>query len=138
MRERTVVVETWTRHPRAVGQARTSLRRELDSWQLDGLAEAAELVLSELLTNAVRHARVPRGRHIETRYERLPAGVRIEVHDADDTVPVRRQPRPDEESGRGLAVVDALTGTRWGVSGRQGPGKLVWAVVGEPQGAAQA
>jgi hypothetical protein len=40
-----------------------------------------------------------------------------------------KQAEDNEESGRGLALVDALTGARWGVSERDGIGKLVWAVV---------
>jgi anti-sigma regulatory factor (Ser/Thr protein kinase) len=97
-------------------------------WGLDSLADTAELVLSELLTNALRHARTPRGRLIETRYERLHDGVRIEVHDANDRKPEISQPSPDDESGRGLGLVNSLTAGCWGVGGREGMGKLVWAV----------
>jgi anti-sigma regulatory factor (Ser/Thr protein kinase) len=101
----------------------------MEAWGLAELADAAELVLSELFTNAVRHARRPRGRRIATCYRRVPGGVCIEVHDACDTWPELRKAEDDEESGRGLALVDALTGARWGVSERDGIGKLVWAVV---------
>jgi len=80
----------------------------LKGWGLDGFADAAELVLSELITNAIRHACTPRDRLIETRYERLPdGGLRIEVHDAGDGVPLMQRPSGDDESGRGLALVDA-------------------------------
>ncbi|HEY5834572.1 ATP-binding protein [Streptomyces sp.] len=125
---RTVVVKRWERDPRCVPQARHELRRELDSWGLNRVADSAELVLCEVLTNAVRHARAPRDRLIETRFERLRGGVRIEVHDANETKPVRREAPADADSGRGLALIDALTGGRWGVSDREGAGKLVWAV----------
>jgi two-component sensor histidine kinase len=93
------------------------------------LADRAELVLSELLTNALRHTVPAPDSEVETRYELLPAGVRIEVHDADDTRPTVQNPSMDEEAGRGLALVDALTGARWGVSDREGVGKLLWAVL---------
>ena len=126
------VVSRWPLTGRSVGRARRELRATLGGWGLDHLADPAELVLSELLTNAVRHARTPAGRLVETRYERLPqgGGIRIEVHDANDRMPQMRRPADDDEGGRGLALVDALTGRRWGVSSRQGVGKLVWALVG--------
>jgi anti-sigma regulatory factor (Ser/Thr protein kinase) len=124
------VVTRWPLTGRSVASARRELRGTLVQWGLDELAEAAELVLSELLTNAVRHATNPHGRLVETRYERLPQGIRIEVHDADERIPMMRRPADDDEGGRGLALVDALTGRRWGVSSRQGVGKLVWAHVG--------
>jgi anti-sigma regulatory factor (Ser/Thr protein kinase) len=95
------------------------------------LAETAQLIVSELVTNSVNHAREPRGRLIATRFERVESGVRIEVHDAGDQKPERREALSEEESGRGLALVDALTDGRWGVSERLGVGKLVWAVCAE-------
>ena len=130
------MVTRWARSPRHVAPARHELRRALDAWGLVGLVDAAELVLSELFTNAVRHARIPRDGLIETRYERIPDGVRIEVHDANEIRPVLQTPSADAECGRGLALVDALTQGRWGVDGRDGVGKLLWAVVadGDPGG----
>ncbi|WUH92324.1 ATP-binding protein [Streptomyces sp. NBC_00433] len=122
-------VKRWTYEARCVGEARHELRRVLSVWGLDDLADRAELVLSELLTNAVRHTERPPDCEIETRYELLPAGVRIEVHDADDARPKAQSPSADEETGRGLALVDALTEACWGVSDRVGIGKLVWAVL---------
>lgn len=123
------VSRSWQRSPRCVPRVRRHLRRELEAWGLAELADVAELVLCELFTNAVRHARGPRDRRIATRYQRVPGGVRVEVHDACATWPALKQAEDNEESGRGLALVDALTGARWGVSERDGIGKLVWAVV---------
>jgi hypothetical protein len=54
-----VLVQRWTHSALCVGQARGELRRTLEAWHLAELSERAELVLSELLTNAVRHANVP-------------------------------------------------------------------------------
>jgi serine/threonine-protein kinase RsbW len=123
------VVRRWPCTRRSVGLARHQLTDVLDGWGVGDLAEPAVLVLSELLTNAVRHARVPRDRLVETRYERVAGGVRIEVHDADPTPPVRQEASAEAESGRGLALVDVLTAGRWGVAERDGIGKRLWAVV---------
>lgn len=123
-----VVVKQWPRGPRSVGRARRLLLRHLAVWELGHVADAAGLVVSELVTNAVRHTDSRHGHLIETRFERLSVGVRIEVHDAVDTRPVRRQATPDDDSGRGLAIVDTLTGGMWGFGQRAGVGKLVWAV----------
>ncbi|MFC4034478.1 ATP-binding protein [Streptomyces polygonati] len=133
---RTVLVRRWRPAPRHVAEARAELRRELDGWGQGAVSDLAELVLSELFTNALRHARTPGDRLIETRYERTPGGVRIEVHDADETRPFLRKLSADvdAESGRGLGLVDALTGGRWGVSRRDGVGKLLWAVVSDCAG----
>lgn len=126
------VVKRWPSKRRSVGEARHLLLQHLEAWEVpDAVVDSAEVVLSELVTNAVRHGHIP-GRLIETRYERLADGVRIEVHDADDTEPERRAPSPDDDSGRGLMLVDALTAGRWGVSARVGVGKLVWAVCADP------
>lgn len=119
----------WPNTAKSVGLARRELGAKLTEWGLPELRETAQLVLSELFTNAVRHARSPRGRGVGTRYERVPGGVRIEVHDAGGGRPVRRVAVGDAEAGRGLALVDGLTGARWGVSDRGGVGKLTWAVV---------
>ncbi len=124
-----MLVLRWTRSARHVAPARHELRRVLVGWGLAGLADSAELVLSELFTNAVRHARGPWDRLVETRFERVPGGVRIEVHDAGSDCPTLRSADEGDEAGRGLALVDSMTGHRWGVSSREGVGKLVWALV---------
>jgi anti-sigma regulatory factor (Ser/Thr protein kinase) len=126
-----VVMKMLPHRPRSVGRARQFVAHHLDAWGLPQLTETAELIVSELVTNAVTHARPPYGRLIATRFERLESGVRIEVHDANDSKPERREASAEAESGRGLALVDALTGGNWGVSDRNGPGKMVWAVCAE-------
>jgi anti-sigma regulatory factor (Ser/Thr protein kinase) len=122
-------VKRWPYDPRCVSQARHDLRGVLLAWDLPDLTERAELVLSELLTNAVRYADAPDEGEIETRYERLRNGVRIEVHDADSRRPQLLDTSADAENGRGLALVAALTGGSWGAGERDGVGKLVWAAV---------
>jgi anti-sigma regulatory factor (Ser/Thr protein kinase) len=130
--ERPSVVERlWPPAPLTVGRARQFLARHLDAWGLQQLTDSAELVVSELVTNAVRHAHPPYGNVISTRFERLESGVRIEVHDANNSKPEPREASAEEESGRGLGLVDALTGGHWGVSDRTGPGKVVWACISD-------
>lgn len=125
------VVLRWSRHPSCVGLARLELRKALGRWGLSALEDSATLVLSELVTNAARHARVSPGREIETHYVPGPDGLRIEVHDASEDPPVAREPAPDSTDGRGLVLVAALAES-WGVSARQGPGKMVWAMLSLP------
>jgi serine/threonine-protein kinase RsbW len=128
---RTDVVRRWARHSRCVRLARAHLGQVLADWRVSGIEDAALLVLSELLTNAVRHARTSPGREIETRYVWSNEGLRIEVHDAADEYPEQRAADVDEDHGRGLALVAALA-DRWGVSPRVGVGKSVWAVMSVP------
>lgn len=127
------VVGFWPQTAASVRQARHSVRETLTAWGLSALADDAELVVGELVTNAVQHSRVPGGQ-IETRCIPLPrsAGVRLEVHDADPyRTPALRSPAPDDTGGRGLQLVDAVTGHMWGVRTREGaPGKLIWVHLG--------
>jgi anti-sigma regulatory factor (Ser/Thr protein kinase) len=89
------------------------------------MLETAELLLSELVTNAVQHAQVPPGREIEVRYELSDHRLRIEVADASGSQPVQRTADDDDERGRGLLLVDSLA-AKWGVSLRDAVGKVVW------------
>ncbi|WP_205587743.1 ATP-binding protein [Streptomyces sp. 11-1-2] len=125
-----VVVRRWTRHPRCVALARADLPKALAGWGMIAVEEVALLVLSELITNAVRHARVP-GRQIETRYLHQGDKVRIEIHDAADQLPKLRTPTPESVRGRGLVLVETLA-DQWGVSPRAAVGKAVWAVLALP------
>lgn len=126
------VTYLWPATPRSVSRARHMLAEALDGWGMGAVAETAVLVLSELVTNAVRHSRVPE-RRVETRFVRTDHGVRLEVHDASGALPQKRRAGDDEENGRGLALVEALTGPEcWGFGSREGVGKMVWAYV-EPR-----
>lgn len=86
----------------------------------DALA-LAELLVSELVTNAVRHAR---GLTVMVSV-RTDENVEAAVRDDDVTPPVPRCPQPWEDSGRGLALVDALADA-WGSCAAAGAGKWVW------------
>lgn len=116
---------------RAPGRARTLVREQLASWEVnDAQAATAELLLSELVTNAVRHSRAPQGRDIGVRLARYDGVVRVEVADAGPAVKLMPQVVADwDERGRGLAIVAALA-ERWGCCPRRhGIGKAVWAEV---------
>jgi serine/threonine-protein kinase RsbW len=125
------VVGHWSHHPRSVGRARAELRKALAGWGLVTVEGTAQIVLSELLTNAIRHTRVSPGQEIETRYLREGESVRIEVHDASDEQPELRTPSLEVGHGRGLVLVEALA-DRWGVTPCPVVGKSVWAVLTAP------
>lgn len=129
------VVLRWAQRPRSVPLARRRLCETLAGWGLEGVVESASLVLSELLTNAVRHGRVP-GREIETRFARLPGVLRIEVHDASAKRPIMGLPGECAAGGWGLPMVDVLA-AQWGVSDRCGSGKVVWAELAVGEGGAR-
>ncbi|MET9516031.1 ATP-binding protein [Streptomyces sp. NPDC002994] len=118
------------RHPRSVGRARNLLVGQAREWKVpDDAAETATLLLSELMTNALRHAGCAPGREVWVRLvlqQQTVAILRIEVSDACVVLPHPRDASPDDETGRGLALVDALA-ARWGAAPREcGVGKTVW------------
>ncbi|MEU6014492.1 ATP-binding protein [Streptomyces sp. NPDC047515] len=103
---------------------RRILRLYLTAWDLLDVADAAELALTELIANVVRH--VP-GRRCQTLIFLLPAGgVRVEVADGCPELPRVALGDVLDEGGRGLVLVDAVT-DRWGAEPRRdGGGKTVW------------
>ncbi|WP_457460796.1 ATP-binding protein [Streptomyces sp. TE5632] len=110
-----------------MGRARALFRGQAASWELpQDVTGTAELLLSELMTNAYRHAKVPAGREIRARCELTDDRLRITVTDANDTLPSPATACPDDESGRGLALVETLADD-WGAELRKsGVGKTVW------------
>jgi len=112
----------WTlpAEPSAVREVRHGVRATLDRWGLAGLADTSELIVSELVTNAVNHARGP----IEVRLLRGRSLV-CEVGDASFAIPTLRDPDTGADAGRGLRLVDRLA-YRWGHRPTPG-GKVVWA-----------
>jgi anti-sigma regulatory factor (Ser/Thr protein kinase) len=108
----------------APGRARQATHEALAAWQVAHLEETAVLLVSELVTNAVRHARTG-GTAVVLRLETAGSWLRIEVHDADPRMPQPRTPDPLDESGFGFVLLEALA-DRWGV--REATiGKAVWA-----------
>ncbi|MFE7114433.1 ATP-binding protein [Streptomyces sp. NPDC057654] len=83
------------------------------------------LVVSELVTNAVRYGTEP-GDSLLLVLDAEPGRVRVEVHDTRRRPPRRRSASAERQRGHGLFIVDALA--EWGV-GERPMGKVVWAVV---------
>jgi hypothetical protein len=113
--------------PGAVPCARLHARQMLWEWGVDASGESTELVVSELVTNAVQASRA------------IGAAVRmwlvcdwddvvVFVWDASSQPPVLADPGEDAENGRGLLLVEAVS-ERWGHFGYDGAGKVVWAVI---------
>ncbi|GDY78239.1 hypothetical protein SAV31267_077240 [Streptomyces avermitilis] len=92
-----------------MGRARAAVREQLHEWGLNSLADNAELMVGELVTNAVRHAR---SRRVELRLVRGET-LLCEVDDEDHTLPSLRGAGPADEFGRGLRVVSTLA-REWG------------------------
>ncbi|WP_405537316.1 ATP-binding protein [Streptomyces sp. NBC_00075] len=114
--------------PSSAPRARELLRTQLITWKIDGeVAETAELLLSELITNSLRHASTPPGRKIGLRLATYDRRLRVEVADANNRRPTPRQAGPEDVGGRGLTLVQALA-ERWGCCPRlHGIGKATWA-----------
>lgn len=108
----------------APGAARSVARAALGRWALARLVEPVALVVSELVTNAVRYGRPP----VWMRLRRLEHSVQITVHDEDPRPLDPGEAAADAESGRGLAIVRALA-TETGCTTVDGDGKIVWAQV---------
>ena len=108
----------------APGLARQATREVLTAWQVGHLEETAVLFVSELVTNAVRHAGTA-GSKLVLRLGAAGTSLRIEVHDDGPQWPQPSIPSGLGESGFGLIIVDALAST-WGVS-KTPTGKAVWA-----------
>ncbi|MEU4029862.1 SpoIIE family protein phosphatase [Streptomyces anulatus] len=106
--------------PAAVGEARAKVSRQLETWGLDELSMTTELIVSELVTNAIRYGEGP------VRLRLLfQAALTCEVSDASNTSPRLRHARTTDEGGRGLFLVAQLA-HRWGT--RYTPqGKIIWA-----------
>ncbi|WP_328500953.1 SpoIIE family protein phosphatase [Streptomyces sp. NBC_00457] len=106
--------------PLEVGRARAAVREQLHDWGLAKLADGAALMVSELITNAVRHSH---SRPIELRLVRGDT-LLCEVDDDDHELPTLLSTGPGDEFGRGLRVVSTLA-REWGTS-RTKAGKTVW------------
>jgi serine phosphatase RsbU (regulator of sigma subunit) len=120
-------VGDWTLspEPRSVARARELTRDQLSSWELDGLADTAELLVSELVTNALRHGQGD----IRLRLL-LDRTLVCEVWDAGLVQPRRRRAHVTDEGGRGLQLVGLLS-AGWG-SRRVQRGKSVWFELARP------
>jgi anti-sigma regulatory factor (Ser/Thr protein kinase) len=117
-------VATWTlpADPQVVSTARDLAARQLGVWNLGALAFATELVVSELVTNAIRY-----GSGTVSLRLILDRALICEVSDGSNTAPHVRQARATDEGGRGLMLVAGLS-PRWGVR-QSARGKTVWAEI---------
>jgi anti-sigma regulatory factor (Ser/Thr protein kinase) len=114
---------TFPADPGAVRAARTAVRDRLAAWNLDGLADVAALLVSELVTNALRHATGPIGVRL-VRPGVVDGVLLVEVSDPLPDPPRERVAALEDESGRGLQLV-AGSSRRWGTR-PGGSGKTVW------------
>jgi anti-sigma regulatory factor (Ser/Thr protein kinase) len=113
--------------PESAALARATVVETLGAWGLEGpgpgrtsTSDVAALLVSEVVTNAVRYSSGP----IELLLRRSPSAIWFEIGDEDSRLPRLRHARSDDEGGRGLALVQALA-SAWGT--REVPtGKVVW------------
>jgi anti-sigma regulatory factor (Ser/Thr protein kinase) len=113
--------------------ARRFTRDTLRDWGLTTLADDVEAIVGEFVANAISHAArgVQAGPHMQQlglRLLRRTGEVMCAVLDPSDTAPVLRMPGRNDEAGRGLQMVDALSDV-WGWSPVTGRGKAVWAIL---------
>ncbi|MFR9795381.1 SpoIIE family protein phosphatase [Streptomyces sp. MS06] len=122
-------VGDWTlpREPRSVGRAREYARAQLLDWDMESVVDTAELLVSELVTNALRYGEGD----IRLRLL-LDRTLVCEVWDAGLVQPRRRRARDTDEGGRGLQLVGLLSAA-WG-SRRTPRGKTVWFELPLPDG----
>ncbi|MGW5061350.1 SpoIIE family protein phosphatase [Streptomyces sp. NPDC004096] len=110
---------------RGVRTARTFVHDKLGSWGLQDMSDSLELVVSEIVTNALIHA----GSDVDVRLRAFPDHIRLEVRDSDSNPPVpsplslAEEENAEAEHGRGLMIVEALAET-WN-SSPNGQGKTV-------------
>jgi hypothetical protein len=120
--------------PESVKTGRNFTRSTLVEWDMPALADVAELVVSELVTNALRHG-IPSAcqlvsDHCAVRLRLLAQApfVMCMVTDPGANIPVLRESEPTSESGRGLNVVECCS-VRWGWHLLDDGGKVVWALL---------
>ena len=129
--------------PASVRSARLHARNILHEWRMGALADTAELLVSEISTNAVRaSANIARRQRETGQAPRAPRmrfwltsnrhSILIQVWDGDHHRPICQNAGLDAEEGRGLLLVTALS-TQWGCYAPDGQGgKIVWAVCESP------
>jgi signal transduction histidine kinase len=117
------------RDPAQAACARHQARAAVAGWGAGDTPDLLELIVGELVANALRHGAGP----IEVRLSGAAGVLRIGVHDDGAGRPVRRQAGDEDECGRGLALLDdlivPLCGTRGTASDAGGPGKTIYVVL---------
>jgi anti-sigma regulatory factor (Ser/Thr protein kinase) len=125
--------------PSAVPSARLHAKFVICEWGFPAIASDCELLVAELVTNAVTHAaRVVTAADLPPVRLRLSGrgrGVQIEVWDASSEMPqLHSDPLSEEPGGRGLVLVAGLA-SRWGAYRTEGGGKCTWAMIGQEDAA---
>ncbi|MDT0307323.1 SpoIIE family protein phosphatase [Streptomyces sp. DSM 44917] len=110
--------------PEAAGQARDRVREQLTAWGAEELVTGTELIVSELVGNAIRYAAPLRGDALRLRLLRA-ATVTCELADGSESSPRIRHPALLDETGRGLQLVAAVA-HQWGARFTDS-GKVIWA-----------
>ena len=114
--------------PASAGKARRFVRAQLVGVGTSELSDVAELLVSELVSNAILHA----GTDLEVVVRVLPDRVSVEVHDQGRGAATRRHYSPTSGTGRGLVLVDELA-RGWGTV-ETADGKFVWFELAIPNG----
>ena len=122
--------------PDAARRARSFTRQTLASWDLAELADDAQVIVSELLANAVRHTGIRQSDGGPATWAAALGlwllnhadGLMCVVTDPSDSAPALKQPEDTSESGRGLHMVHALS-DHWGWTRLSERGKAVWAIL---------
>jgi anti-sigma regulatory factor (Ser/Thr protein kinase) len=124
--------------PNAVSSARRHARDLLPRWGYSALLDSCELLVSELVTNAVKASGLPADAEFAERYDGLKSvrlrmfptatSIFIEVWDSNAEPPVRKDFGLESEGGRGLFLVEMLS-ARWAVYFPKRGGKIVWCEV---------
>jgi len=124
----------YNRELTAPRNAREEAGEALRNWGLADYVDELELIVSELVTNAIRHGAGP----VEICVSREHPYLHVEVHDDGPGRLVRRRPTPEDESGRGLSVIDDLVqpyeGSLVVVDDETGVGKTVCVSMLLPEG----
>jgi anti-sigma regulatory factor (Ser/Thr protein kinase) len=115
----------------APATARTVVGSLLEAWGLADVSHDAQLVISELVTNAYRHS--GGADSFELELARLTDGVRMSLADGSSIRPIIRELAQDAPSGRGMHIVEVLAGD-WGAENHHG-GKRVWVRMDRPPSA---
>jgi anti-sigma regulatory factor (Ser/Thr protein kinase) len=118
---------------RSVPMARRLVRLALSGWGLDDIAELAELLASELVTNSIAASAAIGGPAVRLQLTCEPCALLIGAWDANPARPELQDGPAGSEHGRGLVLVDALA-ARWGCDPGEDGGKTVYAVIARLRG----
>jgi anti-sigma regulatory factor (Ser/Thr protein kinase) len=119
--------------PASAGVARCHVRAAFEYHGLGDYAYDAQIITSELVTNAIQHADADWTEEIVVSLMRVhnPEAIAVVVMDSSQYPPVKREAAADSEHGRGLQIIEALS-PNWAWAPQDGDGKTVFAVLETP------